>query len=130
MAFKTLSGILITRNHRTGRAEIDLSRNELVDGDLEPSELARTRIVCEPGEADWYFLHEPCNIVAMREFHVQFIDRDDFGSRPPRAETDRLTIDSRANETRLTISWSAPTGSAVEEISYLVTGTTREPETP
>lgn len=122
MAVKTLSGILVTRDHTSGRAVIDLSRNEIVDGDLGSSDLARTRIVAEPGQEDWYYREEPCNIVAMREFHVQFIDKDEWGSRPSEAQTDRLTINSRADETRLTVTWSAPSGSEVEEISYMVTG--------
>jgi len=130
MGFKTLSGILITRDHRSGRAVIDLSRNDIVDGDLDPGDLRHTRIAAEPGEGNRYFLHSPCYIVSMREFHVQFIDRDDFGARPPRAQTDKLEINSSANETRLTISWTAPAGSGVEEISYLVTGTTTELVSP
>lgn len=130
MGMKTISGILITRGHREGRTVVDLSRNEIVDGDLPLGDPAHPRTVSEAGERRWYFDGNPCYIVAVREFHVSFIDRDDPGSRPPISQTDRIQINSRCNETRLTISWTAPTGSEVEEISYMVTGMTVRPETP
>jgi hypothetical protein len=127
---KTLSGILITRSLNSGTVNIDLARNEIRDGDLSGDELKRRRIVAPAGQEQWYFADKPCNIVAMREFSVQFIDRDDLGSRPPQAQTDKLEINSYADEVTLTISWKAPSGSLVEEISYMVTGMPVEPESP
>jgi hypothetical protein len=127
---KVLSGILITRSLTSGTVNIDLARNEIRHGDLGGDALKRRRIVAPEGQERWYFADKPCNIVAMREFSVQFIDYDDPGSRPSRSQTDKLEINSYADEVTLTISWKAPSGSLVEEISYMVTGMPVEPEMP
>lgn len=128
---KTLSGILITRSLTSGTVNIDLARNEIRDGDLAGDALQRRRIVAPVEEQKgWYFADKPCCIVAMREFSVQFIDYDEPFSRPPRAQTNKLEINSYTDKVTLTISWKAPSGSLVEEISYLVTGIPVRPERP
>jgi hypothetical protein len=75
-----------------------------------------------------YFDTDPCITVGMREIKIVTYDRDDFGSRPPKQEIDRLQIDTRFNTQRLTINWMTPEdGSLIEEISYLAIGPVSPP---
>ena len=127
MDLKVLSGVLITRDHEKGKAIIDLARNDLVGGDLEARDLKREKIIAPPGLKNSYFDEEPCRTIGLREIRVHTVDRDDFGSRPPRAEEDHFEINSTATSTRLTISWAGTGASRVEEISYLAIGPVSSP---
>ena len=127
MDMKVVSGVLITRDHKEGRAVIDFGSNDIVDGDLEAGDLRRGRRVAPRGMRLSYFDDKPCRIISLREIRVATTDRDDPGSRPPTQEVDRFQINSSATETRLTISWKSTGWSRVEEISYLAIGPVSEP---
>lgn len=127
MDLKIVSGVLVTRRHTEGRAVIDFASNAIVDGDLAPGDLQKTKRIAPEGMKSSYFDEVPCITIGLREIEIQTIDRDDPFSRPPRAEFDRFQINSSTNSTRLTIDWKATPGSKVEEISYLAIGPVSPP---
>jgi len=122
MDLKIVSGVLVTKDHVEGKAVIDLARNEIVDGVLAASDLQKEKTIAPAGMKRSYFDEVPCSTIALREIEIQTIDRDDFGSRPPISEFDRLRINTSINAQRLTIDWKATAGSKIEEISFLAIG--------
>ena len=128
MDLKILSGVLITRAHekdravKKGRVVIDFSLNNIVDGDLEPGDLRRERMIAERGMEDWYFDGKPCVTVALREMRVQDEDQHTW-PKPSTVSWDNFRINHSVTGQRLTIHWEASgAGSLIEEISYLVIG--------
>lgn len=122
MSLKILSGVFVTRGHAGGRVILDFGSNAIVGGDLSAGDLRHERKIAPAGMSNSYFDGTPCVTIALHQIHVETIDRDDFGSRPPQYHYDRFLIDWNADEQRLTVEWNAPGGSRVEEISYLAIG--------
>lgn len=127
MDLKIVSGVFVTREHGSGRVVLDFSRNVIAGGDLAASDLRHERSIAPPGMNSSYFDATPCVTVALHQIKVETIDRDDFGSRPPRYHYDQFRIDWNADGTRLTVEWSAGGGSRVEEISYMAIGEVSPP---
>ena len=113
MALRALSGILVTRGHRSGSATIHFSDHS-VTGTLDRAE--KTQEVGPSGR----FLSVPCKIVSLREIWVYDRGgRTDFPDRPG-FEINDTTI----NRDYMEIEWRV-TGSErsdLEEISYMIIG--------
>jgi len=129
MPVKIVSGVLVTRGHKTGSAIIDFSSNAIVGGDLDPRDLQKEVTIAEEGEMrTWYFEHTPCHTVGLREGtqHGQIHDHTK-GPDTLILIDDHFEINSSANSTRLTIEWKGVGTFQVEEITYLAIGIPKRP---
>jgi len=105
MALKVLSGILITRGHNSGNADIKFSDHTVTGNNFTLND--RQQLEFGPNTP---FGDTPCKIVAMRELNVK------DGS------TLRIN-DSAIDKNHLEITWnSSDDGSEIQEISYMVVG--------
>lgn len=134
MNLKSVSGILVTRGHKEGRVEIDLARNDIVDGDLEPSDLQREVTIAPHPPEDpvdmrlSYFDEIPSHTVGLREVYQHGSIHDHtVGPDTLHLIQDRFQINSTINKQRLTISWKGSGGAEVEEITYLAIGPVSSP---
>lgn len=82
MDLKIVSGVLVTRRHTEGRAVIDFASNAIVDGDLAPGDLQKTKRIAPEGMKSSYFDEVPCITIGLREIEIQTIDRDDHLAAP------------------------------------------------
>lgn len=116
MNFKTLSGIIVTRDHDEGRIRINLDDNTLEDAPDGVS-IGKTHRV-----GSGRYSRTPCAMVALREIKIHHHQYPGPHIRDI-IENDYLVIDDVSiSASSMEIKWESKGSSKIEEISYMVMG--------